>query len=57
MMPLDRKSVTTKSTMCSLFQTLSEPSMERKYFQALTLKGSTRDNPVPDPLDVLHLDN
>ena len=31
--------------------------MNRKDLQALTLVGSTRDNPVLDPLDVLHLDN
>ena len=28
-----------------------------KYLEALTLVGPTRDNPVLDPLAVLHLDN
>ena len=50
-------SVTTKSPNCSLFQTLRELSVNRKVLQALTLVGPTRENPVPDPLAVLHLDN
>ena len=31
--------------------------MNRKDLQALTLVGPTRNNPVLDPLAVLHLDN
>ena len=31
--------------------------MNRKDLQALTLLGSTTDNPVLDPLAVLHQDN
>ena len=30
--------------------------MNRKDLRALTLVGPTRENPVPDPLDVLHLE-
>ena len=37
--------------------TLREPSVNRKDLRALTLVGPTRDNPEPDPLAVLHLDN
>ena len=40
-----------------LFQTLWEPSVNRKYLQALTLVGPTWSKPVLDPLAVLHLDN
>ena len=43
--------------MCTLFQTLREPSENRKDLQALTLAGPTRNNPALDPLAVLHLDN
>ena len=54
-------SVTTKSSMCSLFSTLREPSVNRKDLQALTLVGPTRKNPeltpTPPPPAVLHLDN
>ena len=50
-------SVTTKLTKCSLFQTPWELSVNRKDLRALILVGPTRDNPVPDPLAVLHLDN
>ena len=49
-------SLTTKSTKCSLFQTLREPPVKSKDLQALNLVGPTRDNLVLDPLDVLHLD-
>ena len=52
-----RLSVTTKWTMCSLLQTLKEPSVNRKDLQALNLVGPTKDNPVQDPLAVLHLNN
>ena len=52
-----KNSMTTKSTKCSLFQTLRELSVNRKDLQALTLVGPTRDNPVPNPLAVLHLNN
>ena len=46
-------SVTTKSSMCSLFSTLREPSVNRKDLQALTLVGPTRKNPelTPPPSD------
>ena len=37
--------------------TLREPSVNRKDLPALTLVGPTRDNPEPDPLAVLQLDN
>ena len=30
--------------------------MNRKDLRALTLVGPTRENPVPDPLGVLHLE-
>ena len=46
-----------KLNMCSLFQTLWELSVKRKDLQALTLVGPTQNNPVLDPLAVLHLDN
>ena len=49
--------MTTKSTKCSLFQTLWEPMLNKKEFQALTLVGPTWNNPVLDPLAVLHFDN
>ena len=49
--------VTTKSNKYSLFSTLSGPSVNIKYLQALTLAGLTQNNPVVDPLAVLHLDN
>ena len=32
-------------------------SVNRKDIQALSLLEPNRQNPVPDPLDVLHLDN
>ena len=51
------KSVTTKPNKCSLFQTLWEPSVDRKDLQALTLVRPTRNNLVLDPLAVLNLDN
>ena len=50
-------SVTTKSTKCSLFQTLKELSVNRKDLRALALVGPTRENSVSDPLAVQHLDN
>ena len=31
---------------CSLFSTLREPSVHKKDLRALTLVGTTRDNPV-----------
>ena len=31
--------------------------VNRKDFQALTLVGTTRNNPILDPLAVIHLDN
>ena len=34
---------TTKSAMCSLFQTLREPPVKRTDLQASTLVGPTRD--------------
>ena len=40
-----------------LVSTSGEPSVNRKYLQALALAGPTMKNPVPDPLAVLHLDN
>ena len=40
-----------------LFSTLNELSVNRKDLHALTLVGSTRDNPVLDPRAVLHLKN
>ena len=40
-----------------LFSTLKEPSVNRKYLQALTLVGPTRGNMVLNPLAVIHLDN
>ena len=40
-----------------LFQTLREPTVNRKDLQALTLVGPTRNNPVLDPLAELSLDN
>ena len=53
----NKQSVTTKSTKCSLFQTLKEPIVNRKDLRALTLVGPTRSNLVLDPLAKLHLDN
>ena len=50
-------SVTTKSTKCSLFQTTRELLVNKTDLQALTLGGPTRENPVPDSLAVLHLNN
>ena len=41
----------------TMFPTLREPSVNRKDFTALTLVEPTRDNPVLDPLAVLHLNN
>ena len=49
--------MTTKSTKCSLFQTLMEPTLNIKELRALTLVGPTQNNPVSDPLAVLHFDN
>ena len=49
--------MTTKSNKCSLIPTSGESSGNRKDLEALTLSGPTRDNPVLDPLAVLHLDN
>ena len=49
--------VTTKSTKCSLFQTKRELLVDRKDLRAVTLVGLTRENPVPDPIAVLNLDN
>ena len=40
----------------SLFSTLRESSVNRNL-HALTLVGPTGDNPVTDPLAVLHLDS
>ena len=40
-----------------LFQTLWEPSVNRKVLRALTLVVTTQNNPELDPLAVLHLDN
>ena len=51
------KLLKTKSTICSLFQTLREPSENRKDVKALTLVRPRRNNPALDPLAVLHLDN
>ena len=40
------------------FSTLTELSVKRKdLLAALTLVGSHRDNPEPDPLAVLHADD
>ena len=49
--------VCTIQGLFSLFSTLREPSVNRKDLRALTLVGPTRDNPVLDPLVVIHLDN
>ena len=49
--------MTIKPHKCSLFSTLTEPSVSRKDLQALTLVGPPRDNLEPDPLAVLNLDN
>ena len=49
--------MTTKSNKCSSFSTLREPSVKRKDLHALTLVRPTRNNPVLDPLAVLHLNN
>ena len=46
-----------KSNKYSLYQTLWELSVNRKDLQALTLLGPTQNNPVLDPLAVLHHDN
>ena len=40
-----------------LFQIVRKLSVNWNDLPALDLVGSTRDNPVPDPLAVLHLDN
>ena len=40
-----------------MWQILREPSVNRKDLSALTLVGLTWDNPVLDPLALLHLDN
>ena len=42
---------------CSLFSALREPSVNRKYLQALTIVGLSRDYLEIDPLAVLHLYN
>ena len=39
------------------FSTSGEPSLNRKDLQALTLVRPTRDNPVLDPIAVIHLNN
>ena len=46
-------SVKTKSTI----STLKGPSVNRKDLQALNLVGPTWNNPVLDPLALLHPDN
>ena len=48
-------SVTTKSNKCYLFQTLRNISVNKNDLRALNLVGPTRQNPVTDPLAVLHL--
>ena len=40
-----------------LFSNLRESRVNQKDLRALTSGGSTRNNPVLDPLAVLHLDN
>ena len=40
-----------------LFSTLREHFVNRNDLQALTLLGPPRDNPEPDPLTELHLNN
>ena len=40
-----------------LYSIFRGPSLNRKDLRALTLVGPTRDNPVLDPLAVLHLYN
>ena len=40
-----------------LFSTSGEHSVNRKELRALTLVGPIRDNPILDPLAVLHLHN
>ena len=37
--------------------TFREPSVNKKDLQALTIVGLKQNNPVLDPLVVLHLDN
>ena len=46
-----------EQTSVLYFPTLGEPPVNRKDLIALTLVGHSRDNPVYDPLDVVHLDN
>ena len=57
MMWSDRKLCDKKIKQVFFISTLREPSVNRKDLQALTLLGPTRDNPEPDPLAVLHLNN
>ena len=52
-----KKNVTTKSNRCSLFQILRELTVNRRYLRALTLVGPKQNNPVLEPLTVLHLNN
>ena len=40
----------------SLFQTTRELLVNKIDLQAITLVGPIREDPVPDPLAVLHLD-
>ena len=47
----------SKSTKCSLFQTAGELLVNKTDLGALTLLGPTREDPVLDPLAVLHLNN
>ena len=47
----------SKSTKCSLIQTAGELLVNKTDLGALTLLGPTREDPVLDPLAVLHLDN
>ena len=49
--------MTTKSNKCSLFSTLSEPSVNRKDLPALTLVEPIKYNLELDPQVVLHQDN
>ena len=46
-----------KSVRCPLFSASREYSVNRKYLRALTLVGSPRDIPEPDPLAERHLNN
>ena len=41
----------------SWFSTLREPSVNKKDQRVLTLVGPPRNNPEPNPLAVLHLNN